>query len=269
MGSFEQICRGQHASLVEAALEFASDEYPELPTMEYLELLYLLGRDFSQFRGKETQPENVLRLLGDYFFGELGFAGNTEEYYDPRNSYLNEVIDRRVGIPITLSVLFQYLAHSVGITLHGMNFPGHFLLAYQREHDRIYIDVFQCGRWLDWSECEIRLSELGTGNNQLTEASLQPMSPRDILLRMLRNLKGIYSRADLARCLRIQQRIARLSPEDPAEARDLGILYFHAGRPTEAVRTLDRLKRHHPQVGDKEVIDSYLAKAARQAILVN
>jgi regulator of sirC expression with transglutaminase-like and TPR domain len=269
MGSFEHICRGQHASLVEAALDFASDEYPDIPTTEYLELLYLLGRDFNQFRGKESQPENVLRLLGDYFFGELGFAGNTEEYYDPRNSYLNEVIDRRVGIPITLSVLYQYLASAAGITLHGMNFPGHFLLAYPREHDRIYIDVFQCGRWLDWNELEIRLSELGTGNSTFDEASLAPMTQREILLRMLRNLKGIYSRSDLGRCLRTQQRIARLAPEDPAEVRDLGILYFHANRPTEAVRTLDRLKRHHPQAADREVIDSYLAKAARRAVLVN
>jgi regulator of sirC expression with transglutaminase-like and TPR domain len=269
MGSFEQICRGQHASLVEAALEFAADEYPELPTSEYLELLYLLGRDFNRFRGKENQPENVLRLLGDYFFGELGFTGNTEEYYDPRNSYLNEVIDRRVGIPITLSVLYQYLAQAAGINLCGMNFPGHFLLAYQREHDRIYIDVYQAGRWLDWEECEARLSEMGTGNASLTEGALAPMEPREILLRMLRNLKGIYSRSDLARCLRIQQRIARLIPDDPSEVRDLGILYFHAGRPTQAVRTLDRLKRQHPLMIDHEVIDSYLTKAARQAILVN
>ena len=132
MSSFDQIRAGKDGCLIQAALEFAIDEYPHLDVNNYLRTIHHFARDFERFRGYESQPENVLRLLTDYFFGELEFTGNTENYYDPRNSYLNDVIDRRMGIPISLSVVFQHLASAAGIRLVGINFPGHFLLAYQR-----------------------------------------------------------------------------------------------------------------------------------------
>jgi regulator of sirC expression with transglutaminase-like and TPR domain len=266
MSSFDAICRGEQGSLLAAALEFASDEYPELDIESYLRFVHHLCVEFSHVRGNEKQPEAVLRLLGDYFFGELEFTGNTEDYYDPRNSYLNDVIDRRVGIPISLSVLFQHLAARAGIRLVGVNFPGHFLLAYPREHDRIYIDVFQAGQWLDWQDCQQRLNQ---HEIQIEERDLGPMHPREILLRMLRNLKGIYSRRDMAKCLAVQKRIVQLSPRDADERRDLGILYLQAGKPMLAVRTLDSLVRDNPDLPQREVIMNYLSRANREVTLLN
>lgn len=269
MSSFEQISNGKEGCLIQAALEFAKDEYPHLDVNDYLRTIHRFACDFNRFRGNETQPENVLRLLSDFFFGELEFTGNTENYYDPRNSYLNDVIDRRMGIPISLSVVYQHLADAAGVKLSGINFPGHFLLAYDRPDDRIYIDVFQCGRWIDWNECQVRLMEAMGGSVDVKESDLSSMASRDILLRMLRNLKGIYSRCDLSRCLNVQHRIVTLSDNDPTEIQDLGILYFHLGKPVLAVKTFDKLMREHPTLGEREVVKSYMSKATQKAVLLN
>ena len=269
MSSFEEITTGKEGCLIQAALEFAVDEYPHLDVNNYLRTIHHFAREFDRFRGNETQPENILRLLSDYFFGELEFTGNTENYYDPRNSYLNDVIDRRMGIPISLSVVFQHLASAAGVKLVGVNLPGHFLLAYEGPSDRIYIDVFQCGRWLDWNDCETRLVEAMGGKVAVAESDLTSMTSQEILLRMLRNLKGIYSRCDLARCLNVQKRIVALSGTDPTEIQDLGILYFHVGKPRLAVRTFDKLMRDHPTLSEREVVKSYLSKATREAVLLN
>lgn len=269
MSSFEQISRGQDASLVFAAFELALDEYPELPVADYARFLDHIADEFRRQTQGITQADIILEQLGDFFFGELEFTGNTENYYDPRNSYLNDVIDRRMGIPISLSVLYQFLAERAGVRLDGVNFPGHFLLMLEDQGERTYIDVFQDGRRLTWEDCEERLIQTHGGEIVVHENDMAPLSKRGILMRMLRNLKGIYSRGDLGRCLRVQERIARLAGGDPSEMRDLGILYFHTGKPSLAVQTLDKLVREHPEFREERIVESYLSRAAREAILLN
>lgn len=270
MSAFEDVCSGRPASLVRAALEFAKDEYHDLEIESYCRFLLERKGEFLHRIDGPIEPEEILRRLNDYFFGELEFTGNTQDYYDPRNSYLNDVLDRRMGIPISLSLIYRALAAAAAVRLDGINFPGHFLLAYTRSSgERIYIDVFQCGQWLDWNDCKRRVQQTWGSSFQVYEDDFEAMSDREILGRMLRNLKGIYSRTDLERCLRVQERLARLSKDDPAEARDLGILYYHTGRPLQAIQVLERLVREYPDDHQTEVVAGYLDRAAKQAVLLN
>jgi regulator of sirC expression with transglutaminase-like and TPR domain len=270
MSALDDVCKGRPACIATAALEIARDEYPDLDVRSYVNFLRTIRSQFASRLSGSLEPEQILRLLNDFFFAELEFTGNMENYYDPRNSYLNDVLDRRMGIPITLSIVYRLLAASAGVALEGINFPGHFLLAYERPSGRrIYIDVFRCGEWLRWEDCQDQLrASMGRGA-RLEEGDFVPMTDASILLRMLRNLKGIYSRSDLTRCLRVQERIVQIAPDDPDEARDLGILYFHAGKPMRAIQTLERLVRDHPEVGEREVVAGYIHKAAREAALLN
>jgi regulator of sirC expression with transglutaminase-like and TPR domain len=270
MDAFERLENGEPACLVEAALRFAKDEYPDLDVAAYLEQVQVMAEGFEIFLAGQTSERMILERLNQFFFGELDFTGNVRDYYDPRNSYLNEVIDRRMGIPITLSVLYQSLASSARVRLVGVNLPGHFLLAFPSPWGhRLYIDVFHGGRWLDWNECADRLREtLGT-DQRFCEEDFPAMSNRDILARMLRNLKGIYSKSDVARCLRVQERIVRLLPAEPTERRDLGILYYHNGKPLIAVRTLEDLIDRYPSFAKEAITLDYLAKATREATLIN
>lgn len=266
--AFSRLAADRPAGLVEAALEIARDEYPDLDIAGYLARLAEMVAGFAREREVESSLADSLAALNRYFFGELGFAGNKSEYYDPRNSYLNDVIDRRVGIPISLCVLYRELARGAGIALEGINFPGHFLLAARLPAGgRLYVDVFHSGQLLDWRQCKARL-EHGPAL-AFEERDFPAMSEREILTRMLRNLKGIYGRSDPGRCARVQERITRLWPGDPAESRDLGILYARSGRPVAAVRTFESLLRDHPDWSERESVEGYLAHAKREAVLVN
>lgn len=274
MEAFQRICEEKPASLVEAALDLAADEYPNLRLDRYLQQIQTMGADFVRTlgpispRGADCLP--ILTALNRFFFEDLGFAGVTGEYYDPQNSYINCVLDRRVGIPISLSILYQEIADHAGLRLSGVNMPGHFLLAYQPSHGpRVYIDVFNGGLILPWPECLARLFGFFSEGTSPHERDFPPMPPAAILVRMLRNLKGIYSRGDLPRCLRTQERIVQLAPFDPAEQRDLGILYCETGQPLRAVATFEQLVARLPHMAsDRRVHESFL-RAKREACLLN
>ena len=270
MDALERIARGLPADLVEASLICAVDEYPDLNVTDYLEQVQVMAEAFDIFVAGETQPVAVLHMLNEFFFSDLKFAGNNAEYYDPRNSYINEVIDRRTGIPITLSVLYRSIAASAGIQLEGVNLPGHFMLSHEcGNNKRIYIDVFSGGDWLDWKACQARVQTTMNEGTPLVESDFEPMPAREILVRMLRNLKGIYSRVDLCRCLAVQKRLAQLLPNDPSESRDLGLLYYHNEKPAMAMNTLDSLLRQHPKLEDREFVRKYLHLATTEAICLN
>jgi regulator of sirC expression with transglutaminase-like and TPR domain len=274
MSAFVAIAEGQSACLVAASLEFARDEYPELDVSGYLGQYQSILDGFQLFRSvrnvpDDGDPQELVGVLNEYFFSDLGFTGSTDNYYDPRNSYLNDVLDRRTGIPITLSVLYQGLAASANLDLCGVNLPGHFMLAYPpRLGRRQYVDVFHGGASYDWYQCVEHLSQMGA-ERSLTEHDFPPMSHRDILARMLRNLKGIYSSCDICRTLRVQQRLVQLQPNEPAELRDLGLLYFRAGQPMLAWRTLEDLVKRFPKLGETEFIRDSLKQAVREAVLLN
>jgi regulator of sirC expression with transglutaminase-like and TPR domain len=205
-----------------AALLIGEWEYGYLDVDHYLARLDDLAR--SVRRSLDDKPADALapiRALNQVLFDDLGFCGNGDDYYDPRNSFLNEVIDRRLGIPISLSVIYIEVARRLGVAVKGVGFPGHFLLRYDCDGATAIIDPFGQGRTLDLSDLEAMLAHAAP-DLKLDADMLSPASKRQILLRMLTNLAGIYdTRDDVLRCLEVVERMHALSPDDTRIAQEL------------------------------------------------
>src|SRR5256884_7412281 len=209
--------------LAEAALLIAAEEYPELRPAVYLNQIARMGTELKQRIRAEVEPHRVVEKTNTYMFEELQFKGNREEYYDPRNSFLNEVLDRRVGIPITLAVLYVAIGERAGLPVRGVGMPGHFLVKYApATSGEIFIDAFN-GRTLTREECATMLNEMYGGGVKMRPALLEPSTKRQILSRILNNLKSLYlSRGDLARALSASDRIMLTDPHLTSEWRGGG-----------------------------------------------
>ncbi|MFT4580426.1 MAG: regulator of sirC expression with transglutaminase-like and TPR domain [Gammaproteobacteria bacterium] len=186
--------RESEINLARAGLIFAGSEYPQLDSAWYLNQLDLIANDISARLDPNADLSTRLTVMNEYLFGELGYSGNVDDYYDPRNSFLNEVIDRRIGLPITLSIVFLELAERVGLDAKGVSFPGHFLVAVVEGDGDVIVDAFDGGAVLARATFLQRLLERAAPNTSFDalEAALRPASKSEILLRQLRNLKSIY-----------------------------------------------------------------------------
>jgi regulator of sirC expression with transglutaminase-like and TPR domain len=244
-------------NLAEAALLIAELEYPDLDVARYLGRLDELARDIRQRLGGEDSPLAKLRAMNRYLFEEQGFAGNSEHYYDPRNSYLNEVLDRRLGIPITLSVIYMEVGRRLGLALEGVSFPGHFLVKYRLEDGEVVLDPYHGGASLTLEDLRERASDAygSEPEDWLLADMLAGASKRDILARMLRNLKSAYGeREDHARLLSVQDLLVRLAPDDPEELRERAVLYERVGHTRAALADFRRYldlapdSEHAPEV---------------------
>jgi regulator of sirC expression with transglutaminase-like and TPR domain len=206
-----------------AALLIAEWEYEDLDISRYLALL----DDFAERvqRARERRQEQSfpeIRALNRTLFHELGFRGNEDDYYDPRNSFLHQVIERRTGIPITLSVVYMEVARRAGVHVDGVSFPGHFLVRHDRGDSAVIIDPFRMGMSLDAAELDALLKRTRGRDAELTVEALAPASKRDILLRMLTNLAHIYrERGDVLRMLEILSRMHVLDRENQGLEREL------------------------------------------------
>ncbi len=200
--------------LAAAALLVAEAEYPNLDVGHYLGMLDGMADAIK----KRVGPPGVALLLGSlthYLYDELGFRGNDEDYYDPKNSFLNEVLDRRVGIPITLSILFLELGWRVGLDLQGVSFPGHFLVRLEVDGNEQLLDPYHGGVALGPEELEERLKQAMGQSAELASEHMQGASKRQVLTRMLNNLRGIYQRlGDADRELAVLEKLAILNPKD-------------------------------------------------------
>lgn len=177
--------------LARAAFLIAATHYPDLDVDGQLRLLDSLAAAGRSLLGEETDPLFACNVLSQYLFDEVGFRGNSDDYYDPKNSYLNEVLARRLGIPITLSLLYIEVGRRLGIPLVGVGMPGHFLVRHRDVQD-LFIDPFLGGILLSEDECAQRVEEVTGGAIQLRREHLAPVTHRAFLARMLRNLQGIY-----------------------------------------------------------------------------
>jgi len=187
--------RDEEIPLFASALLIARDEYPQLADADYEAQLRRFTRRLRKVVTTDQAPAAQLRSLNDFLFDELGFSGDDQDYYDPRNSYLNDVLDRRLGNPISLAVVQMELARRLGVTLQGVSFPGHFLVRLPLDEGIVVLDPFQKGRSLDAAELRRRArTHLDTQDidDQRLARMLEPASHRAILSRMLRNLKGVY-----------------------------------------------------------------------------
>ena len=211
---------GQHADVdvARAALLIAAEEYPDLRPELYLRRLKHLGEQLRQRLAGEAVRERQIAVANELLFGEEGFRGNEGQYYDPRNSYLNEVLDRRLGIPITLSIVYAAVAREAGLAVRGVGLPGHFIVSY----GELLIDPFNCGKVLSQENLQALLRQNFGNSVQLTKEHLQPTPARAILTRLITNLKGAYIRqGDLRRAVRAAEQLEVVAPRQEANRREL------------------------------------------------
>jgi regulator of sirC expression with transglutaminase-like and TPR domain len=262
--------RESRSDLVRITLEIARDAYPDLDIDHYLGKIEALADRVRDRCPAGAKPRSVLGQINWVLYVEEGYRGNAEDYYDPRNSYLNRVIDRKTGIPITLSVLYATIAARAGLVLEGVNLPAHFLLRLGGGDDTIFVDPFHSGALLDREGCERRISEMVGQPVALSELQLAPCGPDLVVSRMLRNLKAIYlGRHDYAEALPVLRRLAALNPGDPHEQRDLGMLCLQLDRPAEAIDPLQAYLDARPQAQEADVVRPLLRAARRETALRN
>ena len=221
-----------------AALLIAASEYPELDVIAQMEVLDSLAAGAAKGMGDDGDPLSSVNNLSAYLFDEVGFHGNDSEYYDPRNSYLNEVLARRMGIPITLSVVCIEVGKRLGIPLEGVGMPGHFLLRH-RDEPGIYIDPFHRGILLSEDECAQLLRDATRTAVPWDKSYLTTVSNRELIARILRNLKGIYlNQHDHQRALGIAGLAVSLQPNIIGERRDRGLIHYQLGNHQAALEDL-------------------------------
>lgn len=220
--------------LARACLMIAQDVYPQLDVERYMTEIERMALRLRGRLPPSGEAEERIVALNDYLFADLGYLGNIDDYYDPRNSYLNEVIDRKTGIPITLSVLYLEVGRRIGLPLEGVSFPGHFLVRVRLRAGTLVIDPFAGGTPLSEAELRARLQRVVppgvTGNVPFAELPieqfLEPASKRQVLSRVLRNLKAIYRETDKPeRMLEVLNRMLLVAPEASTELRDRGYVY--------------------------------------------
>ena len=231
--------------LARAALLIATVEYPRLDVERELAVLDSLAAAASRRMEEGTDPLYRVNTLSEYLFEEAGFRGNEDDYYDPRNSFLNDVLTRRTGIPISLSLVYIEAGKRLGIPLVGVGMPGHFLVRH-REVEDLYIDPFYGGILLSEEECAERLLQVTGAQHPWDPRYLDPVGNRELIARMLRNLKAIYLRRnDHSRALSIIGWLLALSPEAAHELRDRGLVHYELG---DYDRALDDLRGYLDRV---------------------
>lgn len=244
-------------NLAEAALLMAADEYPGLDTGRYLRRLDELAQDVRRRLPPDATFEDTVVGLNEFLFEEQGFSGNTDDYYDPRNSFLNEVLDRKLGIPITLSILYMEIGRRIGLALQGISFPGHFLVKSETAEGDIVLDPFLGGVALSEEDLVQRLQDR-FGEENAPSAPLAPLlqatGKKEILLRVLRNLKVIYlNDQKYQKALTVIDRILLIAPDTAEEVRDRGQLYERLECFRPALTDLRRyilLNPGDPEAGD-------------------
>jgi regulator of sirC expression with transglutaminase-like and TPR domain len=207
----------------------------------------------------ETAAPVILQELSRYLFQEEGFAGNAAAYYDPRNSFLNDVLDRRLGIPLTLSMVYLEVGWRLGLPLQGVNFPGHFLVRYQGQALSLLVDPYHDGQVRFEDEAQALLDGIYGGTVRLKPEYLRPAGRTDMLVRLLSNLKGIYLNArDEERALAAVERLLLLRPERNEVLREQGMLLVRTGRTDEALGVLRRYLEREPPPADVEQVERLL-----------
>ena len=264
--------------LAQACLMIAQDVYPELPIERYLGEIERMAVKLRSRIARAQGPEERVLTLNEFLFEELRFRGNDDSYYDPRNSYLNEVIDRRTGIPITLSVLYMALGRRIGLPLEGVSFPGHFLVRLNLRGGMLVLDPFAGGA--PQSEAELRervqrvvppamREKLGVADLPL-EHFLEPATNRQIVARVLRNLKAIYRDTDKPeRLLEVINRILIVTPQASAELRDRGLVYQRLECHRAALKDLSDYVEREPNAPDLDEVRVRLMEVSARCARLN
>ena len=250
--------------LTEAAVAVGQDDAPHLDVQAVLAEIDKLAQRLRRQLPADAAPLYRMRQLNRYFFHELGFAGNVNDYHDRRNSYLHEVLRTRRGIPITLAILYQELAQQIGLQAHGISFPGHFLVKLTMPRGQVVLDPFS-GQSPSREELEERLAPFRqrfglSGEDEVPLGLyLQAAEPRDILARLLRNLKEIHRRrGDRSRLLAVTNRLVALLPQAWDERRDQALALGEMGCLPEAAAALRDYLANRPDAHDQQQLRQQL-----------
>jgi regulator of sirC expression with transglutaminase-like and TPR domain len=276
--ALESEARARFAALVaqdpipldEAALAIAAEEYPRLDLREYLGRLDALAARVVLRSPVPGRSASALAALRTVLADEEGLRGNEADYGDPRNSFLNEVLDRRLGIPISLSAVYMEVARRVGLPLEGVGFPGHFLTKYVSPGGReVFVDAFNRGELLSADECAARY-RARTGGRDLDRRHLAAVTRRQILSRMLANLRRIYlERSDDVRAYAVVDRMLLLAPDELDLLRDRGLVSARLGAAGPAERDLEAYLSRAPAAADAAEVKRVLGALRGRRPLVN
>lgn len=251
--------------LAAAALLIARAEYADLDVGAYLRRLDGLAAE-ARTLGGERDPLRCLHRLREFVFEEQGFRGNTEEYYDPRNSFLNDVLDRRLGIPITLSLVLIEVGRRLGLAIHGIGLPAHFIVGLRADRCRVLLDPFNGGAILTPEACEQVVSRVLGRPVTLQEEHFAPVTKGQFLTRMLANLKAIYFKQEAwGKALKVSQRLLLLDPDNACEVRDRGVVHANLGDLQRAAGDWETYLHTNPESPDAEAVRSRLRRV-RQAL---
>jgi regulator of sirC expression with transglutaminase-like and TPR domain len=246
-------------SLEKAALYIAQETYPELDVEEYLNALDTMAEEVRDRVPEEPYPLRMVQLINRYLYEDLGFSGDTKDYYNPQNSFLNVVIDRRKGIPITLSLVYLAIAKRLDFPMVGIGMPGHFLIRPDVEEMELFVDPYHQGEILFQQDCLDRLRQVYRQPVEMQDKFLESVTPRQFLARMLTNLKLIYlDRNEIGACLAAIERILILFPDAPFELRDRGLIFFQVNRWIEARQDLENYLDLMPTAGDRDMVQKLL-----------
>ncbi len=208
----------------------------------------------------EAGPLEELNAITDLLFGVIGFSGNRDDYYDPNNSYLHQVLERRLGIPITLSLLCIEVGRRAGVPVLGIGMPGHFLVRH-RDEDNYFVDAFNGGLLMNRDECGAVLRQAAGEDARLEERHLNPVTPREILARVLRNLKAIYwDREEFDRCITTIGALMAVLPDRPEEQRDRGVVHLKAGNHQQSADDFAAYIEAAPHADDIETVRNALSR---------
>ncbi|GAB2502545.1 SirB1 family protein [Arenimonas alkanexedens] len=259
--------------LLDTALLIARDEYPDLDAGGYAAQVDTYAAALRPQLEQDIDLPARLTAINRYLFEEIGFAGNNAQYDDPRNSYLNEVVDRKLGIPISLAVIQMEVTRRLGMPLDGISFPGHFLVRLPVDDGILVLDPYNRGRPVTAEELRERASpHLGgqTPDDQQLLQILAPATNRMILMRMLRNLKGLYlERGDWERVARSADRLLKLSPDTAEALRDRGLAYREMGYAKGAREDLARYLQLLPEADDLDIVRTALIELGSGSARLN
>ncbi|HYL67219.1 MAG TPA: transglutaminase-like domain-containing protein [Nitrosopumilaceae archaeon] len=240
-------------TLVEKCLKLSQTlEYPDLNISDYIQKLHSMGEDLKNSLSEVKNPTYLVSMLNEYMFDGLGFTGDSDDYYNPKNNFLNVVLDKKSGIPITLSIIYIQLASHIGLDLRPVGFPSHFLVKYSEE---LILDPFNKGRLLSIEDLQEILDRNYGGSVEFSPDFLNEIRPEHILIRIGRNLKNSYTQSfNYTMALHCINMILGIEPESPEEIRDKGILESRQLKYELALRSLNRYLEIAPEADDVDYV---------------
>ena len=256
--------------IAEAALLMACEEYPQLSLPPYLRQLDDIAGDVDNRLGGNQSALDTIRTINEILFDEYGFHGNNSDYYDPRNSFLNDVMDRRTGIPITLSTVYMEIARRVGLQVDGVGVPGHFIVKHVSRTEEIFLDPFNAGAVMTRADCRELIRHMDVEGGQDEEHWLRRVTNRQIVSRMLNNLKVIYMNGGaFDKALAMLELMVLTEPSEAGLYKERGLLELQLRRFGKAAKDLEQYLQRSSDAADREEIEDYLKDIQRIRAMMN